>query len=111
MIFGSDWDVADLNPLVGLQAAVTRVDKANRFPGGWHPEQKIPMEMAIRMGTIEGAYATGEEDKKGSIEVGKLADLTMLTEDPFKVPGDEVKNIKALMTIVGGEIVWSAKAK
>jgi predicted amidohydrolase YtcJ len=43
--------------------------------------------------------------------VGKLADFVMLTEDPFKVPGDEVKNIKALMTIVGGEIVWSAKAK
>jgi len=111
MATGTDSPIEPENPMMNLYAATVRKDPNGIPEGGWHPEQKIPMEQAIRMGTIEGAYATGEEDKKGSIEVGKLADLTMLTEDPFTVPGDEVKNIKALMTIVGGEIVWSAKAK
>ena len=111
MATGTDSPIEPENPMMNLYAATVRKDPNGIPEGGWHPEQKIPMEQAIRMGTIEGAYATGEEDKKGSIEVGKLADLTMLTEDPFKVPGDDVKNIKALMTIVGGEIVWSAKPK
>jgi predicted amidohydrolase YtcJ len=111
MANGTDSPIEPENPIMDLYAATVRKDPNGIPEGGWHPEQKIPMEQAIRMGTIEGAYATGEEDKKGSIEVGKLADFVMLTEDPFKVPGDEVKNIKAIMTIVGGEIVWSAKAK
>jgi predicted amidohydrolase YtcJ len=111
MATGTDSPIEPENPIMNLYAGTVRKDPNGVPEGGWHPEQKIPMEQAIRMGTIEGAYATGEEDDMGSIEVGKLADFVMLTEDPFKVPGDEVKNIKALMTIVGGEIVWSAKAK
>jgi len=111
MATGTDSPIEPENPMMNLYAATVRKDPNGIPEGGWHPEQKIPMEQAIRMGTIEGAYATGEEEKMGSIEVGKLADFVMLTEDPFKLPGDEVKNIKALMTIVGGEIVWSAKAK
>jgi predicted amidohydrolase YtcJ len=111
MATGTDSPIEPENPMMNLYAATVRKDPNGIPEGGWHPEQKIPMEHAIKMGTIEGAYATGEEDKKGSIEVGKLADLTMLSEDPLKIQGDEVKNIKALMTIVGGEVVWSATAK
>jgi predicted amidohydrolase YtcJ len=111
MATGTDSPIEPENPMMNLYAATVRKDPNGIPEGGWHPEQKIPMEQAIRMGTIEGAYATGEEEKMGSIEVGKLADFVMLTEDPFKVPGDDVKNIKALMTIVGGEVVWSATTK
>lgn len=111
MSTGTDSPIEPENPIMNLYAATVRKDPNGIPEGGWHPEQKIPMEQAIKMGTIEGAYATGEEDKMGSIEVGKLADFVMLTDDPYKIAGDEIKNIKALMTIVGGEVVWSAKAK
>ena len=71
---------------MNLYAGTVRKDPNGIPEGGWHPEQKIPMEQAIKMGTIEGAYATGEEDEKGSIEIGKLADFVMLTDDPIQSP-------------------------
>ena len=81
VVFGSDWDVADLNPLVGLQAAVTRVDKAKRFPGGWHPEQAISMAEAIECYTWAGARAAGRADRVGRLLPGMEADLAVLDRD------------------------------
>jgi len=106
MACGTDSPIEPENPIMNLYTSTMRKDQNGVPPTGWHPEQKIPMEHALKMVTIEGAYATGQEDDKGSITVGKLADFVMVSDDPFHIPGDEVKNMKALMTIVGGNIVF-----
>ena len=69
------------------------------------PEQALSREEAIRCATINGAYLTFDEGKKGSLEPGKLADLTILSKDPLTVAEEEIRDITALMTMVGGEIV------
>jgi len=69
------------------------------------PEQAISRQQAINCATIEGAYLTGEEREKGSLETGKIADLAILTEDPLTCPEENIKNIMAKTTIVGGKIV------
>ena len=76
--FGSDWTVADLNPLHGIYSAVTRQTKDGRNPEGWCPEEKISVEQAVTAYTNNAAYASFEENLKGSIEEGKLADLIVL---------------------------------
>jgi predicted amidohydrolase YtcJ len=106
MASGTDAPIETMNPLMNVYAAVTRKDPDGNPPGGWRPDQKLSVETALKMVTIEGAYATGEEDVKGSIEVGKFADLVMLSDDPFEVEPDAIKDISALWTMVDGEIVY-----
>jgi predicted amidohydrolase YtcJ len=106
VIFGSDWDVADLNPLVGLEAAVTRVDKANRFPGGWHPEQRISVARAIECYCFTPTLATRIPQRAGKLTGGMEAHLTVLDRDITSIPPDQISKAKALMTIVGGHIVY-----
>jgi predicted amidohydrolase YtcJ len=106
MASGTDAPIETMNPLMNVYAAVTRKDPDGNPPGGWRPDQKLSVETAFKMVTIEGAYATGEEDVKGSIEVGKFADLVMISDDPFAVEPDAIKDISALWTMVGGEIVY-----
>ncbi len=103
--FGSDWTVAPMNPLWGIYAAVTRrtTDEAN--PGGWFPEQKISVNEAIACYTINNAYAVFEENEKGSITVGKLADLVVLSEDILTIDPVRIEHVLVDMTIVGGTIV------
>ncbi len=105
VVFGSDWDVADLNPLVGLQAAVGRVDKANRFPGGWHPEQAIGMAEAIECYTWAGARAAGMADWVGRLLPGMEADLAVLDRDITSTPPEKITEAQVLLTVVGGKIV------
>ncbi|MEX2704517.1 MAG: amidohydrolase [Candidatus Freyrarchaeum guaymaensis] len=101
---GSDCPVEDMDPLKGIQAAVSReVNPEYTFV----PEQRVSVEQAIRMYTIDAAYASFEEKVKGSIEVGKLADLVVLSDNPLSVPVDKIGEIEVKMTIVGGEIVYS----
>jgi predicted amidohydrolase YtcJ len=107
VVFGSDWDVADLNPLVGLQAAVTRVDKANRFPGGWYPEQRISISQAIECYTSAPAHATRIPRRAGKLLEGMEADLTVLDRDITLIPPDQITKAKAIMTIVAGQIVYN----
>jgi predicted amidohydrolase YtcJ len=109
VIFGSVWDVADLNPLVGLQAAVTRVDKANRYPGGWHPEQRISVSRAIECYTSTPALATRTPQRAGKLLEGMEAHLTVLDRDITSIPPDQVTKAKALMTIVAGHIVYDGR--
>jgi predicted amidohydrolase YtcJ len=71
-------------------------------------DQKITREEAIRFHTINGAYATFDEDRRGSLEPGKLADLVMLSEDILTVPEDDIRNLKVLMTMIGGKVVYQA---
>jgi len=107
--FGSDWPVAPLNPLLGIYAAVTRKTLDGKNPNGWFPEQKISVEEAVRAYTVWGAYAEFAEKVKGSLEVGKLADLVVLSRDIFTIPPDEIAQVEVLYTIVGGKIVYAAR--
>jgi len=102
---GSDWTVAPLDPMTGIYAAVTRRTLDGKHPEGWFPEQKIPLEEAVRGYTLNGAYAEFSERIKGSIEAGKLADLVVLTQNIFEIPPEEIQNTGVKMTIVNGEII------
>jgi predicted amidohydrolase YtcJ len=95
---GSDCPMEPLNPLLGLQESVLRPS---------FPEQRLSMEEALRMYTVDGAYCSSEEAIKGSIEEGKLADLTVLSEDPFTVPSDKISTIAISMTIIDGKVAFS----
>ncbi len=107
--FGSDWFVAPPTPLEGIYAAVTRRTLDDRNPDGWVPEQKVTVEQALRCYTMHGAYASFEEELKGSLEVGKLADFVVLERDLFEIDPAEIRNVKVLRTIVGGKTVFEAK--
>ena len=104
--FGTDWPVAPLNPLYGIYAAVTRRTIDGKNPDGWNPEQKISVESAIKCYTLYAAYASFEENIKGSIEVGKLADFVVLDEDILKIDPVKIKDVNVVMTIFDGDIVY-----
>ncbi|HWM28723.1 MAG TPA: amidohydrolase [Woeseiaceae bacterium] len=109
MSFGSDWFVAPATPLEGIYAAVTRrtLDGAN--PDGWVPQQKITVEQALRAYTYEAAYASFEEDAKGTLKTGMLADFVLLDRDITAIPPEEIADTQVLKTVVGGRIVYSAE--
>lgn len=109
LCFGSDWTVAPLNPLLGIYAAVTRRTLDGKNPNGWIPEQKITIEEAIKCYTINNAYASFEEDLKGSIEVGKLADFVILNEDILTIAPEKIKDVEVLFTILDGKIIYKKK--
>ncbi len=94
------------HPLLAMQATITRKTQGGQVIG---PDQRISREDALRMTTINAAYLGFEETKKGSIEVGKMADLAILTADFLTVPEDQIMNIKAFMTIVDGKVVYEAQ--
>lgn len=104
---GSDFPVEAPNPLWGLYAAITRQDQTGWPEGGWHSEQCMTREEALNAFTLWAAYAAFEENARGSIEVGKLADIVVLSEDIMKVAPREIIGTSVRMTIVGGEIVYA----
>lgn len=99
----SDYPASPYNPLLGIHSLVNRVTEKGR---PFSREQAITVEEALRMYTIDAAYASFDEGIKGSIEPGKLADLVILRENPLEVATEKLKEIKVAMTIVGGEIVY-----
>jgi hypothetical protein len=102
---GSDSPVDRLEPLLGIHNAVNR--QVDSVPGMvFQPQECLSVLDAIRMYTLGSAYSTFEETIKGSIEVGKLADLTILDRDPREIP-DQIKDIRVMMTVVDGNIVYS----
>ena len=107
LAFGSDWNVAEMEPLIGIYTALTRKGLDAKPEGGWVPEQTIDLETAIRGYTINGAYANFVEQNRGSITPGKYADLVMLSDDLFKIPAEKIKDAKVVWTMVGGKEVWS----
>jgi hypothetical protein len=109
LALGSDWPVAPLNPLTGIYAAVTRSTIDGKNPGGWFPEQKISLEKAIKGYTLHGAYAMFEENIKGSLEVGKLADIVVLSKDLFNIPPEKILDAKVIYTILGGKIIFQTE--
>ena len=101
----SDYPPGPFEPMMALRSEVTRTDSKGNV---WGPRQRISVEEAIRVGTINGAYASYEENIKGSIEAGKLADLVVLGRDPFKVDPMELIDIPVERTMVGGKWVWES---
>jgi predicted amidohydrolase YtcJ len=102
---GSDFDPGPFAPLMGMQGMVTRT--------GWNAEvwganQRITVDEALRVNTINGAYASHEETIKGSIAPGKLADFVVLAEDPHSVDPGKIKDIKVVRTVVGGVTAYQA---
>ena len=109
LAIGTDWPVAPLDPVLGLYAAVTRATLDGKNPGGWVPAQKITLAEAIEAYTMGAAYAEFQEQDKGSITAGKLADLSILGTDPFAVEPPALRDLKVDMTIVGGRVVYERK--
>ena len=103
---GSDAPVERGEPLIEFYAAVARKDTAGRSGQGWHPEEKMTREQALKAFTLWAAFAAFEEGVRGTIETGKLADLTVFDKDLMTVPELEILKAKNLMTIINGEIVY-----
>ena len=103
---GSDAPVERGEPMIEFYAAVARKSIKGESGDGWHPEQAVSREQALKMFTIWPAYAAFEEKEKGSVEVGKLADFTVLSQDIMKIPEPEILKTRVEMTIIGSEIVY-----
>jgi predicted amidohydrolase YtcJ len=113
MSFGSDWPGTNAawytaDPLLGMYAAVTRQTLGGQPAGGWFPEERVDLETALRNYTVNNAWAAGEEKIKGRLAPGFLADLVVVDRDPFSLAPAELKNLRTLLTIVGGKIVFDA---
>ena len=104
---GSDAPVERGEPMIEFYAAVARKSVKGESGAGWHPEQAVSRDDALKMLTIWPAYAAFEEKDKGSIEVGKLADFTVLSQDIMKIPETEILETRNEMTVIGGDIVYS----
>ena len=107
LAFGSDCPVEDLNPLVGIHAAVTR-RRADGSPGpeGWHPDQRLTVAEAVHAYTLGAAQAVGLDDRLGSLSPGKLADLIVLDRDIFECDPIEIKGAQVQATMIGGRFVY-----
>jgi predicted amidohydrolase YtcJ len=106
---GSDAPVERGEPMIEFYAAVARKDQKGFSGEGWHPEEAATRDQALKMFTIWPAFAAFEEKLRGSIEVGKLADFTILSGDIMKIPEMEILKTRCLMTVINGEIVFEAK--
>src|ERR1041385_503201 len=103
LAFGSDWSVAPLSPLLGIDAAVNRRTLDGKDPNGWFPEQRIGVAASIEAYTLNSAYAAFEENDRGSLEVGKLADFVILSRDILAdAERDHLAETKVVLTLVGG---------
>ena len=104
---GSDAPVERGEPMIEFYAAVARKDQKGFSSEGWHPEEAVTRAQALKMFTIWPAYAAFEEKLRGTIETGKLADLTILSADIMTIPPLEILKTRCVMTVINGEIVWS----
>ena len=110
LAFGTDWEVAPLDPLLTVYAAVTRATLDGKNPGGWFPEQKLSVAEAIDAYTMGSAYAEFQEKEKGSITTGKLADMVLLSDDIFAIEPEKIRDVQVLKTFLGGRLVFDAAA-
>jgi predicted amidohydrolase YtcJ len=110
LAFGSDWSVAPLSPILGIDAAVHRRTLDGKHPKGWFPEQKISVAEAIEAYTLTAAYAAFQEKDRGSLEVGKLADLVVLSRDLLaEKEREHIAEAEVVLTVVGGKVVYEKK--
>ncbi|HMF56570.1 MAG TPA: amidohydrolase [Pyrinomonadaceae bacterium] len=104
--FGTDWPVEPINPYLGLYAAVTRQSTDGQPAGGWFPQQRISIEDAIRNYTAESAYASFDENLKGQIKPGMLADFTVHSQDLLTIRPEDIFKTETMITILGGRVVY-----
>lgn len=109
LAFGTDWTVAPLDPMLTIYAAVTRRTLDGKNPNGWIPEQKISVEEAVCAYTVGSAVAEFQENEKGTISPGKLADLVLLSRDIFKIDPKEIEKVKVVLTIMDGRVVHESR--
>lgn len=109
LALGTDWSVAPLSPMLTLYAAVTRATLDGKNPGGWFPEQKLTVKEAIEAYTLGSAYAEFQENVKGSITPGKLADMVLVSDDPLTIDSAKIRDIKVLKTWAGGKLTYDSR--
>jgi len=110
LAFGTDWEVAPLDPMLTVYAAVTRATLDGKNPNGWFPEQKLSVAETIEAYTMGSAYAEFQENEKGSITPGKLADMVLVSDDIFSIAPEKIRDVHILKTFVGGKLVFDASA-
>lgn len=103
---GSDFPVEDINPLLGFYAAIARRDLQGNPPAGFMPDQALSRRQALEAMTIYAAYANAEDDEKGSLEAGKLADFVVLDRDIMSLPLGDVPAAQVIQTWIGGQAVF-----
>jgi predicted amidohydrolase YtcJ len=106
LAFGSDWPFASFNPMVGLHAAVTRTTTDNTPDGGWYPAERLALPAAIDAYTSGAAWASFDEQRKGTLQAGMLADIVVLSEDIFEAPPSRLASTRVALTIFDGKIVY-----
>lgn len=102
---GSDFPVEPANPFYGLHASITRQDHENQPPGGWFPEERMTREEALVSFTLDAAFAAHQEDVLGTLEPGKMADFILIDRDIFEIAAEDIWQLKAEQTWVGGRLV------
>ena len=107
--FGSDWGVFDFSPLKGIYCAVNRTTPEGTPKEGWFPQNRISVEAALRHYTIDGAYANFDENIRGTLTAGKLADLVVLSQDLLTIQPSEVLKTEVLLTVMGGRDTYRNK--
>jgi predicted amidohydrolase YtcJ len=110
LAFGSDAPVETLDVMAGIHAAVTRQRREEPHRGSWYPEEALTVDEAVRAYTVGPAYASGEEDVKGVLAPGRLADFVALSGDPMEVPPQELPGITVEMTVVGGIVRYAGSS-
>jgi len=106
LALGTDWEVAPLDPMLTVYAAVTRATLDGKNPNGWFREQKLTVAEAVEAYTMGSAYAEFQEKEKGSITPGKLADMVLVSDDIFSIAPDKVRDVRVLKTFIGGRLVF-----
>ncbi len=108
LVFGSDWTVAPLDPILGLYAAVTRRTLDGKNPAGWLPAEKILLDEALRAYTVTNAYGVFAETTRGILKPGYRADLVLLDQDLFGLPAEAIETARIRATVAGGRVVYQA---
>ncbi|MHB1328019.1 MAG: amidohydrolase [Gemmatimonadales bacterium] len=107
---GSDWSVSSLNPLEAIQVALTRRPLGASTDSAWLPTERVDLTTMLRAYTINGARAAGEEERTGSLEVGKAADLIVVDRNLYRVPAAEIHQARILLTLLDGQSVYRHRA-
>jgi predicted amidohydrolase YtcJ len=110
LAFGSDWPIVTLSPWPGLQNAVTRQTTDGKPAGGWLPSERVTLADALKGYTLNAAFAGHREKDEGSLEVGKLADFIVISQDIFKVAPSKISDTQVLLTVVGGRVAYKSES-
>jgi predicted amidohydrolase YtcJ len=112
LVFSSDWPASiSVDPIRGIHNAVNRQTITGQPPGGWLPQQRVSLESALRAYTIDAAYASFEENLKGSLQPGRLADFVVLSQDLFRIEPARIHETKVLTTVFDGKVIYQRPAQ